>query len=235
MFQSTPPRGGRPVRIVNKIRMSSFNPRPRAGGDAFFAFKFVTQWRFQSTPPRGGRPMPTSLRQWTTAFQSTPPRGGRQFDGACGIVLDVVSIHAPARGATPIAFGMQAIYKFQSTPPRGGRRNSIRIYRQNNGFQSTPPRGGRLKRMKSEIHIYEFQSTPPRGGRRPGRCLCAFGTCFNPRPRAGGDKIRVINIIIDTIVSIHAPARGATLRLTINAPKSRFQSTPPRGGRHNTA
>ena len=56
-----------------------------------------------------------------------------------------------------------------------------------------------------------FQSTPPRGGRRPelrqGRRRVLS---FNPRPRVGGDSARWQ--IARPVVSIHAPAWGATHR-----------------------
>jgi len=79
MFQSTPPRGGRRRKVrPRRPRRSSFNPRPRAGGDLFFGCCTEPSSRFQSTPPRGGRRFgPHDLRR-TCAFQSTPPRGGRR-------------------------------------------------------------------------------------------------------------------------------------------------------------
>ena len=56
---------------------------------------------FQSTPPRGGRQLLHTLGRAGFPFQSTPPRGGRRAlqpgDVAAGTV---VSIHAPAWGAT---------------------------------------------------------------------------------------------------------------------------------------
>ena len=100
-FQSTPPRGGRrykgehttrpkfvsihaPARgATNGLskctsRFLRFNPRPRAGGDVPIKIGKFTHYKFQSTPPRGGRPM----------FYSV------------SYARIVVSIHAPARGAT---------------------------------------------------------------------------------------------------------------------------------------
>ncbi len=54
--------------------------------------------------------------------------------------------------------------------------------------------------------------------------------CFNPRPRAGGDR-RLFHVHCVMPVSIHAPARGATADMWITLRSSPFQSTPPRGGR----
>ena len=38
--------------------------------------------------------------------------------------------------------------------------------------------------------------------------------CFNPRPRMGGDTIR-INVTTGSCVSIHAPVWGATVAPTV--------------------
>ena len=46
------------------------------------------------------------------------------MDGV-GDVYARVSIHAPARGATPLAILMLTLMMFQSTPPRGGRHRKV--------------------------------------------------------------------------------------------------------------
>ena len=54
---------------------------------------------------------------------------------------------------------------------------------------------------------------------------------FNPRARAGRDEnIRLERRIVD-LVSIHAPARGATEAPCVIDLRSKFQSTRPRGAR----
>ena len=55
MFQSTPPRGGRQRKKIKQSGSTSFNPRPRAGGDMYSYSLYRLVQRFQSTPPRGGR------------------------------------------------------------------------------------------------------------------------------------------------------------------------------------
>ena len=58
------------------------------------------------------------------------------------------------------------------------------------------------------------------------------GHSFNPRTRVGCDpKFDKKNIDV-TMVSIHAPAWGATIDHKAAAPWSQFQSTHPRGVRH---
>jgi len=55
---------------------------------------------------------------------------------------------------------------------------------------------------------------------------------FNPRPRAGGDMgcLLSVSVFID-VVSIHAPAQGATAGWAWFISELKFQSTPPRRGR----
>ena len=78
------------------------------------------------------------------AFQSTRPRGARLHATMDGCYLDLVSIHAPARGATLEHITARAVQKFQSTRPRGARLKSALDSRLKILFQSTRPRGARL-------------------------------------------------------------------------------------------
>ena len=64
--------------------------------------------------------------------------------------------------------------------------------------------------------------------------MCATDTParrgFNPRSRGGSDGKNVI-FVAHEIVSIHAPAGGATLGKTVVTLTALFQSTLPRGER----
>ncbi len=115
-------------------------------------------------------------------------------------------------------------------------------------FQSTPPRGGRRLQSQSLYLSFLFQSTPPRGGRRPRLCRSQRRRCFNPRPRAGGDMVVLVvkapvkafqstpprggrpglsvEANMDAFVSIHAPARGATVDRQHAATNQLFQHIP---------
>ena len=101
----------------------------------------------------------------------------------------LVSIHAPARGATSFAWRIFPPLTFQSTRPRGARLVCESFIRCPSLFQSTRPRGARLFRLICYLIRPVFQSTRPRGARR---CLAFIASCFFR-------------------VSIHAPARGATI------------------------
>ena len=78
-FQSTPPRGGRPVPPVSASVRDEFQSTPPRGGRRDVTVYYHVPVAFQSTPPRGGRRSAWSGSRRTTRFQSTPPRGGRQL------------------------------------------------------------------------------------------------------------------------------------------------------------
>ena len=171
---------------------------------------------FQSTPPRGKRLSRIALSTcWSAWFQSTPPRGKRPRRLELHPrARRAVSIHAPAREATPAArsSAYDHRFEFQSTPPRGKRLGAEPAPPPVQGrFQSTPPRGKRHHRRPGPPHArHVFQSTPPRGKRR-GQLL--------------GHQL-------GRLLFQSTPPRGKRLgeTLTVNAGK-RFQSTPPRGKR----
>ena len=78
--------------------------------------------------------------------------------------------------------------------------------------------------------LIQFQSTPPRGERLFLVLASFLLSYFNPRPREGSDT-RPVLIEIKANISIHAPARGATIYLHTPRMRPEFQSTPPRGER----
>jgi len=82
-------------------------------------------------------------------------------------------------------------------------------------FQSTHPRGVRLKAKTSEVWNNMFQSTHPRGV-RPIALLggTVFSQFQSTHPR-GVRPDTASNHKVNGIVSIHAPARGATLTLAV--------------------
>ncbi len=100
-------------------------------------------------------------------------------------------------------------------------------------FQSTHPRGVRQWRLSAEEKEIVFQSTHPRGVRRVTHFSPRVHiTYFNPRTREGCDKRRTRLYHRRGCISIHAPARGATLSpADVQVGEDGFQSTHPRGVR----
>ncbi len=77
-----------------------------------------------------------------------------------------------------------------------------------------------------------FQSTPPWRGRHLNTVVVGQFCSFNPRPRGGGDCVRINIYIFPFPVSIHAPVEGATWLFKMSSETMRrFQSTPPWRGR----
>ena len=123
---------------------------------------------------------------------------------------------------------------FQSTHPRRVRLSSVCTHCARFGFQSTHPRRVRrgfkgLSAKDTEISIHapakgattgevgvappvRFQSTHPRRVRPATRQPTpAKRGNFNPRTREGCDMVRVQYRVTFSRISIHAPAKGATL------------------------
>ncbi len=229
------------------------------GGDCAGTTYGSSNNQFQSTPPHGGRPRYSLNVMPSKTFQSTPPHGGRQNLLAADGQPHVVSIHAPAWGATNIGERITRSQNvFQSTPPHGGRPLVQPAPGLWQTFQSTPPHGGRpncllCAALLAGVSIHApawgatcagttcgssgnlFQSTPPHGGRPAiGATSITVDVVSIHAPAWGAtDHVRQTLGVLRR-VSIHAPAWGATARLIIVNFTVLFQSTPPHGGRPST-
>jgi len=187
-FQSTRPRGARPVLVypvpdsagvsihapawgatcecrADSSGSRSFNPRARVGRDFPGRAGSLPRQQFQSTRPRGARPPITAI---VTRRQGFNPRArvGRDFRYSVTRYAMAVSIHAPAWGATHCQTPVVLMNWFQSTRPRGAR--------------PWPQRAIHLQRTVS-IHAPAWGAT----------LICVqhpgLRKCFNPRARVGRD------------------------------------------------
>ena len=121
LFQSTPPRGGRPnmrLQLEPWLYVSIHAP---AWGATVVAAISRRSRRFQSTPPRGGRLTPGEILDGLFPFQSTPPRGGRHHALPHCPYTQRFNPRPRVGGDPTINGARHARYRFQSTPPRGGR------------------------------------------------------------------------------------------------------------------
>ena len=190
-------------------------------------------------------------------FQSTHPRGVRRVEPDQPVPQSLVSIHAPAWGATSFQTKGSAQSRVSIHAPAWGATGGITHWRQAcNEFQSTHPRGVRLPESRLVWAVQEVSIHAPAWGATgcsalpvpaPGR--------FNPRTRVGCDSLPYMSApssivfqsthprgvrpasagyaITHTLVSIHAPAWGATWAgAMIAVHLDTFQSTHPRGVRH---
>ena len=144
-------------------------------------------------------------------FNSRP--SARGDDTRVGIPsCNVISIHAPPRGATYATTSyVDEKTDFNSRPSARGDSQSQQPPAEAPAFQFTPLREGRQRARKARRHATaRFQFTPLREGRL---------TLHDNRAEAGK-------------ISIHAPPRGATRRTSPPSRNALFQFTPLREGRH---
>ena len=208
---------------------------------------------FQSTRPRGARRRCHLKVAVAQVFQSTRPRGARHLRPLLSRYLPV-SIHAPARARPPGARNIIHILVFQSTRPRGARRHAGKHHPQSKRVSiHTPARGAtavararpmvalcfnpRAREGRDDCVVYleaplaRFQSTRPRGARQVFPWLSLFLVRVSIHAPARGATLSHNQPDYPLRVSIHAPARGATSMEKQSMASRKFQSTRPRGAR----
>ena len=122
-------------------------------------------------------------------FQSTHPRGVRLFSVLVSYLPIVISIHAPARGATLTLISTPSdLIIFQSTHPRGVRLSYLWIFRQSSLISIHAPARGATIRLGVGSRYVKISIHAP-----------ARGATWN-----------VTTGVFKVKSSIHAPARGAT-------------------------
>ncbi len=188
VFQSARPHGARPSVISGCLALSPF----------------------QSARPHGARPRPQKGRCRRNRF-NPHARTGRDHDLKKDAVVEIVSIRAPARGATR---------SFRKRSPC------------TKGFNPRARTGRDISMPHFTVTGSMFQSARPHGARRPRRRMTsARHQSFNPRARTGRD-VEESAITHGGIVSIRAPSRGATAAAQDDfGTPPEFQSARPHGAR----
>ena len=125
---------------------------------------------------------------------------------------EIVSIHAPARGATrkPLKTAKMPI-GFNPRTRTGCDGYRVITMERDAEFQSTHPHGVRRKPLKTAKMPIGFNPRTRTGCDLPVLCFVSFHHGFNPRTRTGCDEYEDVPVVFEE-VSIHAPARGATTR-----------------------
>ena len=184
-----PERGATVEAVDTQTETQGFDPRSRAGSDNL-------------KPP---------APKTTSVFRSTLPSGERRGMPATSAPAEIVSIHAPERGATgrQIKHGPPQVVSIHA-PERGATmlREMYRIFAQ---FRSTLPSGERRSSCSAEESLMvKFRSTLPSGERLDTPAAIRFAS----------------------YVSIHAPERGATIfSVRLGSSFLMFRSTLPSGER----
>ena len=140
-----------------------------------------------------------------------------------------ISIHAPTRGATNTQFIEEVATLFQSTLPREERLNCSDYYTAAEFISIHAPTRGATQAKQHQRATQKFQSTLPREERpRMTAFLSAPIANFNPRSHERSDGVLRHTIGHVSVISIHAPTRGATWWTRSHTLIKLFQSTLPR-------
>jgi hypothetical protein len=165
--------------------------------------------------PRGERLSTKPLPFWRSMFRSALPRGERSVADRWVFMDVIVSIRAPAWGATGHRIRLDGLGLVSIRAPAWGATISVLYGRPTpTSFDPRSRVGSDLSPLPSASWFSVFQSTPPREGRQSRQAIAtALACCFKPRPRASG-------------------------RLTVRARAKVghhgwFRSTPPREGRRS--
>ena len=180
--------------------------------------------------------MPSTRRDLPT-FQSTHPRGVRLFKRGRKNADECISIHAPARGATPPAAQAPPTFFISIHAPARGATTNSRISKSKlrnfnprtregcdhfsffyfnfyTKFQSTHPRGVRPTLNNRTLIRSLFQSTHPRGVRQDLTMALFKSKDISIHAPARGATLERVDPLKNKKISIHAPARGATFQLS---------------------
>ena len=152
--------------------MRYFNPRSREGSDAVPKVKHI---------PASG-------------FQSTLPRGERRYSATHSDTVYVISIHAPARGAT--LSDRETVTESQHFNPRSREGSDWLLPARANCRTDFNPRS----REGSDGNIFDNPELLEISIHAPAR---------------GATENFFTNFCILFLISIHAPARGATLYIAL--------------------
>ena len=106
---------------ICKQRFCHFNPRSREGSDFFDIFGSLRPIHFNPRSREGSDPL-SSFKLGFTANFNPRSREGSDFRCIARLsIMQTISIHAPARGATYSKLSAELMEAFQSTLPRGER------------------------------------------------------------------------------------------------------------------
>ncbi len=142
---------------------------------------------FQSTRPHGARHAGPHGIARHVEFQSTRPHGARPCWWPGAACRTVVSIHAPARGATPEARGGRGHGPVSIHAPARGATTVPRSVRTGPRVSIHAPARGATWGCHRSFLVQQFQSTRPHGARRARARLPRPWPRFNPRARTGRD------------------------------------------------
>ena len=240
VFQSTLPRRERPQDVeLTADDLKDFKPRSRGGSDPAIQVKMHIRTVFQSTLPRRERLYSSSSSTISSAFQSTLPRRERLKARHSVISDKLISIHAPAEGATMSVCLNGHFYGYFNPRSRGGSDKMIIVNIPYDFYFNPRSRGGSdgqgtkhcLLQQHISIHApaegatcHDYNKGPLRfsisiHAPAEGATSCftnasAFFFSISIHAPAEGATKNMESSFAGSNISIHAPAEGATLPLS---------------------
>ena len=182
-----PPRGATQSAAVVRGRESHFNSRPSARGDKGTYYKVDIKRNFNSRPSARGDVAIDICRALDIISIHAPPRGATPFRCAGNVVRSHFNSRPSARGDVRLARVVAGVFISIHAPPRGATPAAPRWIASSSISIHAPPRGATPTCKKTEKKLKNFNSRPSARGDR--------------NPPAAPDLQKI---------SIHAPPRGAT-------------------------
>ena len=139
-------------------------------------------------------------------------RMGRDHRGHRAQRHERVSIHAPAWGATELDHQLKNKWGVSIHAPAWGATYIRGVWANGRLFQSTRPHGARQLQRLPVSRSQRFNPRARMGRDKSVSMMCLAVQRFNPRARMGRDLTSCI-YTYKKVVSIHAPAWGATYPL----------------------
>ena len=160
-------------------------------------------------------------------FQSTLPRRERRLHAAHRLSGKIFQSTLPRRERPRSSGHTRAAPAFQSTLPRRERHKIKQLTTDLKLFQSTLPRRERLRFYAAYRNGHDFNPRSREGSDAVLNEMTDFIRDFNPRSREGSD-LSLASFALCALISIHAPAKGATSSSFSLLFEMAFQSTLPR-------
>ena len=232
-FQFTPLREGRRDKHERDYQQQNFNSRPSARGDARETPTRGMRRAFQFTPLREGRPVAAVPYQGRDGFQFTPLREGRQKAEALKLLAEMISIHAPPRGATcRFACCFLSFCISIHAPPRGATEHARSVVVLIDISIHAPPRGATSRPASRPAPSAISIHAPPRGATSRHFWMATRFAYFNSRPSARGDSADQPADQHHQLFQFTPLREGRPLIISGRVPQEIFQFTPLREGRH---
>ena len=190
IFQSTLPRRERHTIKAPSKRKLYFNPHSREGSDLSGLWHGRSSYYFNPRSREGSDDFPLWYARYTSK----------------------ISIHAPAKGATyTFAYLFFLAIYFNPRSREGSDELVVLLAKGMLNFNPRSREGSDRRYQKTGCAAENFNPRSREGSDFLLKIRCPEHSDFNPRSREGSDRTDSSNRCCERCISIHAPAKGATI------------------------